>query len=373
MPTLLPLLLLSESLAAPRVFLYTLGHDEALFTRWGHAALCLREEGGFNGACYGYGYTDFSDALGSVLRISRGKGLFWGDVEEEGELLSRYMARDADIWRQELILRPEEVATLQAALQASMEDGARVYSYHHFYDNCATRLRDPLDQATDGRLSEGALAKEGPPWREFAEKGLAGFLPLQVALQLSLGREGDQATSGWDRMFLPAELRREVERAYGAAPERLNTRQGPAIPDTPHQGRQAVAALGVVLAGALAAISRLRPSALWRAGGLLLGGLALLPWTVALVSNLGELRWNETLLLLWPTDLLLRRMSEGLRRAYLTARLGVLGVVAALWAAGLLLQPHGPTLLLVGLPLLLLRAAAGRRPARASQGAPSPA
>ena len=33
------------------------------------------------------------------------------------------------------------------------EEGAKYYRYHHFNDNCTTRIRDVLDRATGGRLS----------------------------------------------------------------------------------------------------------------------------------------------------------------------------------------------------------------------------
>ncbi len=346
---------------SPRVFLYTMGHDDELATRYGHAALCVRPEGGQAGTCWAYGYTDFSDVLAVILRMSRGQGEFWGDVEDEGELLARYVQRDSDIWRQELPLTEAQALDLRDRLRASLAPESRIYSYHHFYDNCATRLRDPLDQATGGRLREGAQVPDGPPLREFAEAGLGGILPLQIMVQLGVGRDHDRPSTAWDRMGLPSELRDQVQRAYGAVPERLNTRQGPPIPDAPRLGRHVVGAAGLVFAAALAGLARARRDALWRAGGLMLGLPALIPWGVSLVATIPDLRWNESLLLCWPTDLLLHRLSPDARRRYLSLRLGVLGVAAALWVAGVLIQPHLPTLLLVGLPLLVLRAAAGRR------------
>lgn len=353
---LLPALLLAPSLAAPRVVLYTMGHDEDLFTRYGHAALCVRPEGAFSGSCYGYGYTDFSDAVKTVWLFARGQGVYWGMVEDEAEILARYIHRDSDVWRQELHLPAEQRDRLIALLEASMQEQSRFYSYHHFYDNCATRIRDPLDEATGGALRQGAEVADGLPYRALAEQGLAGILPLQLALQLGFGREGDHPTSSWQRMFLPAELRLAAERAFGATPERLWTRSGSPIPDTARQGRHAIAALGVLL-GALAALMGIRGRTERAAGlvGAWLGGIALVPWGVALVATLTELRWNETLLVLWPTDLLLARMGPETRRRYLDTRLAALALVGLLSLGGLLIQPLWPNLLLAALPLAALR------------------
>lgn len=356
MPALLPALLLGEALASPRIVLYTMGHDEDLFTRYGHAALCVRPEGWSSGACYAYGYTDFSSPARTVWEFMRGEGIYWGDVEDEATLLARYIHRDSDIWRQELNLPDDQKQALIDHLDQSVTGPDRTYHYHHFYDNCSTRLRDAIDVATDGALKRGSETPDGPPYRELAEDGLAGILPLQLALQAGLGREADHPTTPWQRMFLPATLREVVAARLGAEPERLWTRSGGAIPDTARQGRLVMACSGIALG--LLALGAGRRRVARELVGLGLGLPALFAWTVAVLTALGELRWNESLLVLWPTDLLLPRLSDENLRRYLRLRLGLLGVVAALWAVGLLFQPLWPNLLLAGLPLgaLLWRA-----------------
>lgn len=347
MAALLPALLLGEALASPRIFLYTMGHDQALFTRYGHAALCVRQEGWSSGVCYAYGYTDFSSPARTVWEFMRGEGVYWGDVDDEATLLARYVHRDSDIWRQELDLPPEQKQALIDHLDASVTGTDRTYHYHHFYDNCSTRLRDAIDVGTGGALRQGTDVPDGPPYRALAEDGLAGILPLQLALQVGLGREADHPTTPWQRMFLPATLREVVATRLGAAPERLWTRSGSAIPETARRGRLVVA-LGGLLLGLLALPRGRAGRALV---GLGLGIPALFAWTVAALTALGELRWNESLLVLWPTDLLLPALGPDRLRRYLGLRLGALALVAALRLVGLFIQPLGPNLLLAALPL----------------------
>ena len=356
MPALLLPLLLAPALAAPRVFLYTMGHGEDLFTRYGHATICVRLTGETSGDCYGYGYTDFSQPALTIWQFMRNEGVYWGEVDDEEHILRMYRRRSSDIWRQELTLTDEQRDALIQSLKDSLTGEAKYYKYHHFYDNCSTRLRDPLDRVTGGLLSRDNDTPDGVTYREIAEHGLAGNLPLQVTLQLGLGREADQHTTGWARMLMPAELRAQVEARLGARADLMFHGSTPPIPDTAQQGRTAVAAAGVAL-GALAGLLGWKTPRLARGVvATLLGLPAVVFWAIAAITALSELRYNETLLLLWPTDLALPWLSPERRWRYLQARLGMVVLVAVLWAVGLLIQPLGPNLCFVGLPLGVLAA-----------------
>lgn len=345
------LLLLAPAVAAPRLFLYTMGHGSELFTRFGHATICVRPTDENPGDCYGYGYTDFSQPALIIWQFMRNEGVYWGEVDNEAKILRLYRRRSSDIYRQELLLPAEQRDALIATLRQSVAGEAKYYKYHHFYDNCSTRLRDPLDQVTNGLLSKDNDSPGDVTYRAIAEHGLAGNLPLQVALQLGLGREADQATTGWSGMLMPDVLRAQVEARLGARAELLSRGTTPPIPDTAQHGRLAVGGAGAVM-GALAGLLGWKSPRL--AGGmvaLLLGLPALVLWGIAVITALTELRYNETLLLLWPTDLALPWLSADRRWRYLKLRLGTVALVAVLWAAGLLIQPLLPNLCLAGLPL----------------------
>jgi hypothetical protein len=149
----------------------------------------------------------------------------------------------------------------------------------------------------------------------------------------------------WEAMFLPDVLRAEARHTWQVPPVARCRRMGTMTAGDPGAGQR----LLVHVAGALGALSAL---ASWRLGPRgrraarvalagLLGVAALALWTLAAVSPLPELRVNECLLLLAPTDFVLATGDEA--RATRYARLRVLGVLAvlALWAAGLLVQPLG--------------------------------
>ncbi len=362
MPEVMLLLAALAAAAEPRVLLYTMGVGDELLGRWGHAALCIVPRDSTVGPCYDYGYTDYSSTFGVIWEFYRSEGKYWGETENLPLLVKRFRNRDQDIWYQELRLAPGEADKLAVRLSESVEGDDKYYIYHHFHDNCSTRVRDFIDEATDGALRRDSDTPEGATYRSMAELGLSGFWPLQVALELGLGREADRHTTPWQRMLHPDELRAQVASRLGAEPRVIYTRKGPSPVDQSHQGRWMVGGTGLVLGGLVAGLNRTDARAAAFIAGLAAGLPGLVFWLSACITALSELRWNEVLLCLLPVDLALPWLPRADRYAEL--RLLGLALVAVLWATGVLVQPLGPVLLLAAAPLAAWR---WFRPARSPQ------
>ena len=88
--------------------------------------------------------------------------------------------------------------------------------------------------------------------------------------------------------------------------------------------------------------------------GAVLGLLALVVWAVVAVSTVPELRLNELVLVLWPTDLALGFLSQVRGRRYARIRVAVLALCALLSAVGVLRQPLLPFVVLGALPFAVL-------------------
>lgn len=363
---LVPAMLRAET--PPEIDLYTMGPGEEVFTRFGHAAICVTDEKTPLGRCYNYGTADFSTPGPLTWNFVRGRALFWVSVQDLPRMVAFYMAQDRTLYRQRLRLPPEQARQLAAALEASTERAVRFYRYHHFYDNCTTRIRDLLDRVTGGALSRGAQTEGGPTFRSYARAGFAGDLPLLLAAEVLLGRPAEARTSPWQAMFLPEVLRREVAARLGAEPEVVYARKAPPPGGSTSLARLALGGTGLLLALLTLALRRAGRLALAPAAAVLgPGGIVI--WGLAVLSSFPELRQNEALLCLWPTDLLLPILPPGWLRGYLRVRLAALLTLALLAGAGVLVQPLVALLLLAGLPTaaawyLTARGAAGTRRCR---------
>jgi hypothetical protein len=269
-------------------------------------------------------------------------------------MLAIYKNADRSIYTQPLPLTQDQKKQIIAKLEHDILDENRFYAYDHFDDNCTTRIRDILDSATGGKLS--AMKDDPGPktFRDYARDGFFGMrLPL-IATDLAMGRSTDRVPTYYERMFLPQYLREAATKAFGIQPIVLYQREGaPPLDDGP-SGRGWLALI-IVLATSPAWLTRLW-GRLPRVGL----GFAILPpvllglvfWTLAIISPLPYVRWNETCLIFFPLDLLLLVLPAVKRRAYARGRVASLGLIAVLLIIGVLKQPLWDVLLWPLIPAL---------------------
>jgi hypothetical protein len=342
--------------AATEIELYTMGPGNDIFEAFGHATLCVHDAENPDGVCYNYGVTNFDAPVNLIWTFVRGKAQFWVQRKPLPKILDEYTADDRTIYRQKLALSEEAAAALAHNLENDLLPENRTYFYHHYKDNCTTRLRDHLDHVTGGLLSRGSGVAYGPTFRELSRKGFAGSAPMLIAVELVLGEPADVHASLWQAMFLPEVLRAEVEKRLGAKPETMNLRRGP-IPDGNLMLGQYALFGGAFLLGLLALFGTGRSRGWRRAAliivGLLLGLIGLAFYVVALMSVMPEMRRNELLLVFMPTDLLLLFLGGRLLTGYLLARILLLLVLVAGVLTGHLVQPLWAPIAVVGVPLLI--------------------
>ena len=322
--------------ARDRVELYTVGAGDELFTKFGHAAICvMADDLPAGGLCYNYGTSDFSRPIGLGWDVVRGQAKFWVSVSDVLSMMFWFQEQDRTVYRQELPLSNEQVADLRATLALDARPENREYIYNHFLDNCSTRPRDLIDEATGGELRQTRI--DSPlTYRDYAREGLAGaHWALVLAGDLVLGRWVDQELDAFEAMFIPRVLRAAVEERFAARPEVVYERAAPL--ETASVSSILTRFWLVVLVLSLAAWLSRKGAAL---AVVLVAVLGILIWAGAVVSPWPELRFNELALILFPADLWLLRRSAS--TSYAKARLAMLGAVAVLAAVGIFVQPVWP-------------------------------
>jgi hypothetical protein len=286
-----------HSREVPEVHLYTMGVGQALFERFGHAAMCLHfPDRPSADRCYNYGTADFQTPLPLSWAFLRGRADFWVATTTPALMMAHYRALDRTVWRQRLPLSEEQAHEISRMLRHDARPENRHFTYHHFDDNCTTRLRGLIDDATDSALADGSDGAVDFSYRDAVRRGFAEESAILIASDLFLGRRADRAPSLWEAMFLPTILRDEVTARFGAEAIVVYQRQGRAI-DTADPG--ALGRLFFLLLGLLLMV----PIALswWTRrferiavalSAVPLGVVGLVAWTIAIASSLPELRWN---------------------------------------------------------------------------------
>jgi hypothetical protein len=341
--------------AAARAELMTVGPGSDDLSLYGHSALCLTADGATDGRCYDFGVPGGDMDPGDLVWDTvRGRPRFVPIAVERSVLVGTFEDMERSLWVQDLPLDDRQVTELQASLEAAVASHAP-YAYHPYYDNCTTRLRDALDRVTSGKLHDGADApSSGPRFRALSEQGFSGRLFELAGLALFLGSRADRQPTAWEAMFLPVGLRDAVATRLGAPPKQIYERREAVIPRSVQAGRVGLVVLGVLLAGAIAYAARRSPRALRRAmgfAGLVLGLLGVAVDVVWVVTRIPEFTGNWVALVLLPTDALLAFLPPRLLPRYLAVRLGMLALLAALSATGLVAQPLVAVCALAALPL----------------------
>ena len=339
----------------PEVVLLTFGVGDVIFEKFGHAALCLNHEDA-DPLCFNYGVTDFK--AGSVLawNFLRTQQRFWVDPESWDAMTHFYKWEDRDIWVQNLPLTPVQARKVEHKLMFDIREENRFYVYDHFFDNCTTRLRDIIDDATSGQLRAGTYVSYPLTYREIALRGLAEF-PILVSLtDFIFGRQTDDTPTVWQAMFHPNVLREQVEVRLGVKPKLLNKRRGPQFPTDGPSDRFVTLGLAFLFAVPLLLATwrrKLQKLALaWTTAYLTFWGVVI--WGLIFLSSIPAFRWNEAVLVLVPFDLALPLLSVGKRRRYARGRVMVLLVVSLLCAIGLFHQPLWIPILTAIMPLSII-------------------
>ena len=190
--------------------LLTMEPGDALWERFGHNAMVIRDEATGFEAAYNYGIFDFSDA-DFYRRFMMGTMMYRVHPQSVSSMLSFYRWQNRRVWAQELALDPEDRMRLAALLADAALPENRHYRYQYYVNNCSTKLRDAIDEVLDGALR---AATDGPPtgttWREHTRR-LTSTHPLgYLGIDLVLGPKGDELTNRWDEMWVPMKLRATI-------------------------------------------------------------------------------------------------------------------------------------------------------------------
>lgn len=189
------------------VYLVTFSPGSDIPSWWGHGSLVVEDQRLGQSRLYNYGMFDFD----RFATFALGRLEFWVADASVGGTFRLYRSEDRDIRLQELNLAPEARARLARALADNVLPRNREYLYHHYRDNCVTRLRDMIDLGVGGQLRQKLSAPGRYTLREHTRRYTAVSAPMSVLLDFMMNDEIDQPIRQWDEAFLPDELERFVQ------------------------------------------------------------------------------------------------------------------------------------------------------------------
>jgi len=190
------------------VFLVTFGPGSDVPSWFGHGALGVEDKRLHRSWLYNYGMFSFDETM--LARFVMGRLWFWVAETSVPGTFRLYKNEGRSVRVQTLALEPEKAAALAKALAVNTLPENRHYRYHHYDDNCSTRLRDIVDQAIGGQLHQATQAPARMTLRDHTRRYTAVFAPLSLLLDFWMNDEIDRPIAQWDEAFLPDELEAQL-------------------------------------------------------------------------------------------------------------------------------------------------------------------
>ena len=192
-------------------YLVTVDVGNRLWDNFGHTALRVRDDA--TGADLLFNWGGF-DASGGTL--SFGLRFFRGDMDYRlfttptAQAYALYREEERTVWEERINLNNAEKSRLYQRLMWNLEPENLVYPYNYFLDNCTTRLRDYLDEALEGRISNRFIGMTETTFRQVILAHYESLSTVAMLLDIGMNSNIDRAMSEWESMFLPLSLRRQL-------------------------------------------------------------------------------------------------------------------------------------------------------------------
>ena len=188
-----------------------MGPGDELYFWWGHIALIVEDSDTGRRDFYDYGIFSF-DSEKFFYNFAFGRLWYSCGVSDADRSMLIYKFTNRDIFIYTLDLPPETKLKVRDFAAFNVLPENKYYSYHHFRDNCSTRIRDIIDLATDGQFSEQYKQERGRFTLRQHVRRHTWFSPAaDWFLNFLMGQDIDKPITGWDDMFLPSEVGKRIE------------------------------------------------------------------------------------------------------------------------------------------------------------------
>jgi len=318
-----PAILVPTDFDQVRFYLITVDVGDSVWDNFGHTALRLVDDSTNTDLVFNWGLFDAS--IGTVrfaANFARGIMDYQLGVTPPGWELGRYQQEARTVWQDQLVLSNTQKQRLYERLAWNIRDENLVYEYDYFFDNCTTRVRDYLDEALGGLLSEQNRALTRSTFRDEVQAHYASRPLISFSLDVLMNERIDRRMTQWEQMFLPLELREQLDRAGLLTDQQvLMEFPSPEAGVDPYQMAGLLVIPGLLLLLCLRSasiasfssqpgLSLRMPALSYRLLGLLGLVIALFSGVYGLIMSLGwlfsshqDIHGNLNLLLFWPTDL----------------------------------------------------------------------
>ncbi|MBI9098063.1 MAG: DUF4105 domain-containing protein [Spirochaetaceae bacterium] len=184
------------------VRLFVTGRGDPVWSLWGHTGIAVKNLKSGKDIFFDFGNFYFEDD-DFYKNFAIGRLLYMAYAQYTDTYIKSVIRENRDLTEYVLNLSPEVKLKMYEALRTKTLPENRTYLYHHYNDNCSTRIRDYLNDALSGQLEKATAYSRGSTFRNSfllmtSHKKIVGSF-----LSLLQGPEIDGEITIWQEMFIP--------------------------------------------------------------------------------------------------------------------------------------------------------------------------
>lgn len=202
----------AESYRNITVSLLTVSPGTELYSLFGHSAIRIQDPLQGVDEVYNFGTFDF-DTPNFGLKFVSGRLDYMLAKNTYSQVYQSYLWEQRAMTEQVLNLTSDQKKKIIGLLEKNYLPENRFYRYAFLDDNCATRIRDVIE---DG-LSDSTVFSQAKTnyskltYRQLLRQFLTDFPWVSLGIDLAIGLPGDKVTDNREKMFLPEYMRQLVE------------------------------------------------------------------------------------------------------------------------------------------------------------------
>lgn len=194
-----------------QISVLTCGSGGDLYTTFGHSAFRVWDPAQDLDVVYNYGTFDFNPPM---FYVEFALGNLYYSLSKQGTPYFLYAYEMENRWVREQVLNLDtnEKNSLYSFLEINYLPENRDYRYDFFYNNCATKIGDVLQEALDGKLvfKEDHLT-ERFTFRELIHQNLTLNSWSAFGIDLALGSVIDKIATAREHSFLPRYVMQQLD------------------------------------------------------------------------------------------------------------------------------------------------------------------
>jgi len=188
-----------------------MGPGDEFYFWFGHIGLVAEDKTTGETKFFDWGVFSF-ETENFYVNFAFGRLIYCCMVSRADLNYNAYIRHNRDITLYTLDLPAEKKEEILSFAENNVLPENRDYAYHQFRDNCATRIRDIIDMAVDGKFRAEFGEMPGRyTYRQHVRRH-TWFSPfMDWILNFWMGQNIDRPITVWDEMFLPSEIAMRIK------------------------------------------------------------------------------------------------------------------------------------------------------------------